>query len=140
MNVMLHYVRLGSSAALPDDTRRAPFKCVVVVHHAVPAERRTEISRWLVASGCRYVMAWGVDCASWKESMDHANRAAFDFGAIPDERVVITTSHAGDSLPEVFWFSKHSAMHPCFPLDETVLLHLSDTEREAELLGQFSGV
>ena len=137
---MLSYLQLDSSADLPVAPFSGPFKAVVIIHHAVSPERRTDIGRWLVDSGCRYVMAWGADCDSLRESVERANREAFDFGDIPDDRIVIATSHGQDSLADVFWFSKHTAMHPCVPLDDTVLIHLSPIEREAELKSQFSGV
>lgn len=126
------YVRLTPASQLPDLAALRPYKAVVIVEETVTPARQAEISRWLIASGCVYMMAWGEDSASWEESVDHANLAAFEFGEIPDDCLVITTQHGHESLREVFWFSKHTAMHPCFPLHNIVLLHLSPDEREKE--------
>ena len=135
----MKYVQLTSSSDLPDISSLRPFKAVVIVEDAVPPDRQAAICRWLVDSGCVYMMAWGERCSTWGESAELANRAIFDSGEIPDDRVVITTWHADEPLKEVFWFSKYTAMHPCFPLDNTVLLHLSPLEREHELSAEFAG-
>ena len=88
-------------------------------------------------SGCLYVMAWGEGCSSWEEPVGLANLEAFDPEEIPDDRVVITTWHEDEPLNEVFWFSKHTAMHPCYELDNAVLLHLVPVGREQELTDEF---
>jgi len=100
-------------------------------------DRQAAISRWLIDSGCLYVMATGSECSSWDDSVSLANAEACDSRDIPDDRVVITTLHEDEPLKEVFWFSKYSAMHPCFSLDNVVLLHLSLVERKQELVAEY---
>lgn len=135
----MHYVQLTSSGTLPDLSALQPFMAVVIIEDAVTPDHQAAISRWLVATGCRYMMAWGQECRAWGDSVDLANREAFDHEEIPDDRIVITTWHENEPLREVFWFSKHSAMHPCFRLNNVVLLHLSPVPRERELSAEYAG-
>lgn len=135
----MEYVQLTSSTKLPDISAMRPFKAVVIVEDDVPPDREAAISRWLVDSGCLYMMTWGEDCASWQESIGLANLETFSSEEIPDDRVVITTSHEDEPLKEVFWFSKHTAIHPCCVLDNTVLLHLAPVGREQDLTDEFTG-
>lgn len=136
----MNYIQVTASTELPDLSELRPFKALVIVEDAVTPERQAVISRWLVDSGCLYMMAWGEDCASWQESVDRANIETFNSGEIPDDCVVITTSHEDELLKQVFWFSKHTAMHPCFELDNTLLLHLTTVTREQELTDTYNGV
>jgi hypothetical protein len=139
------YLLLTTSTELPDISALHPFKAVVIVEDTVTPDRQAEISQWLVDEGCLYMMAWGEACRSWEESVDLANLETFDFGEIPDDRLIVTTWHADESLKDVFWFAKHTAMHPCFPLNKTVLLHLApmapmaSKAREKELTDEFAG-
>lgn len=133
----MDYLQLTSSSELPDISALRPFKAVVIVEDAVSSDRQAAISRWLVESGCLYVMAWGIDCGEWESSVELANFEAFDFDEIPDDCVVMTTWHEGESLKDVFWFSKHSAMHPCRQLQSILLLHLSPTGREQEMSNEY---
>lgn len=134
---MIEYIAVSSSGPLPEIPASRPFKAVLIVEEAVTPERQAAVSRWLVESGCLYLMACGDDCGTWADSVDRANREAFDCDEIPDDRVVITTRHEDEPLKEVFWFSKHTAMHPCFPLDDIVLLHLSPIARQREIVDEY---
>ena len=135
----MRYLHLTSKVVLPEIGSLRPFKAVVIVEEDVTDERRREISRWLVASGCVYAMAWGKDCSAWDDSIDWANVDAFESSEIPDDCLVITTWHEKESLIDVFWFSKHTAMHPCHTLDNVLLLHLATHEREADIVAQYDG-
>jgi hypothetical protein len=44
----------------------------------------------------------------------------------------MTTWHDDDDLDEVFWFSKYSAGHPVHVLSDTLILHVSDTDKEKQ--------
>lgn len=134
---MIQYIAVSSSGPLPEISAARPFKAVVIVEDAVTPEHRAKVSRWLVESGCLYMMAWGAECRAWADSVDQANREAFDCDEIPDDRVVITTWHAEESPQETFWFSKHTAMHPCFPLDDVVLVHLAPIGRQREVMDEY---
>ncbi len=50
-------IGIGRDTDLPEVSANAPFKAVVVIEESVSPERRAEISKWLVQSGCIYMMA-----------------------------------------------------------------------------------
>jgi hypothetical protein len=134
----MQYLHLAPSDALPDLSGLRPFKAVVIIATPVRTARQATISQWLVQSGCLYMMAWGDGGASWEQSIQRANREAFSTPEIPDESLVITTGHKVEPLKDVFWFAKHTAMHPCCKLDHVLLLHLSMVEREQELCAEYA--
>ncbi|MDC3256352.1 hypothetical protein OAU93_03010 [bacterium] len=119
------YFHLTSSSALPDICSSRPFRAVVIVEDTVGADRQSEISKWLVESGCLYMMAWGNDCGSWDDSVDIANLEEFDYAEIPDDRLVMTTWHSEETIAEVFWFCKNCAFHPTVDISNDMILHLS---------------
>jgi hypothetical protein len=80
------------------------------------------------------MIAWGVGCSSWDDSVDFANLRAFDDEEIPDDAFVMTTWHEAEPLSETLWFAKHSAFHPTVDLRHTLLVHISRSAREHELL------
>ena len=80
------------------------------------------------------MMAWGCNCSAWDDSVDIANIEQFEPGDIPEDKFVMTTWHADKPVSEVFWFSKNCASHPVVKLKRTVMIHISDREREKELL------
>ena len=96
------YLHLRPEGPQPSLDGAAPFKAVVVIDSEVTPEWQAQVSDWLVRSGCQYMMAWGLDCSSWDDSVDVANLEMFDFGEIPDEGFVMTTWHEKDSLLEAF--------------------------------------
>lgn len=96
--------------------------------------RRSEVSAWLVENGCLYAMAWGPSSSLWDDAIDEANLAAFDYAEIPEDKFVMTTWHPDEELPDVFWFAKNAAQHPSVKLNRCVLIHISELDRETELL------
>ncbi|HVK55296.1 MAG TPA: hypothetical protein VM532_09745 [Burkholderiales bacterium] len=70
--------------------------------------------------------------------MDFANLNQFDYGEIPEDKFVMTTWRTNESLEEVFWFAKNNAFHPTVDLKRTVLLHISATNRENELMKAYA--
>ena len=134
---MLEYLRITNEGTLPDINRLKPYKSVVVVETNISSDRQAEISRWLVGSGCLYMMAWGRECSSWDNSVDFANLEEFSYGEIPDDAFVMTTWHESEPLEEVFWFAKNSAFHPSIELDNTLILHLGENDKSEEFKNQF---
>lgn len=114
-----------------------PSRVVVIVEAQVTPAWQHEVSRWLIEEGCVYMMAWGLDCSTWDDSVDMANLEIFDFEPIPDERFVMTTWHEEETLQEVFWYAKNCAHHPIVETKRTVLLHISAEPNEAELLAAY---
>ena len=117
---------------MPDVGDLKPFKAIVVVEDRSSPEWQAQASRWLVDSGCLYMMAWGEDCSSWDDSVDLANLEGFDFGDIPDDEFVMTTWHKNEPLREVFWFAKVVADHPAVKLDNILILHICADDKRAK--------
>lgn len=84
------------------------------------------------------MMAWGTDCSQWDDSVDMAILEEFDFGEIPDDRFVMTTWHDKESMNHFFWFAGQVHQFSTSPLDRTILIHVSEHPREAELLAAFN--
>ncbi len=133
-----HYLQLRPHDALPDLTHLAPFMAVVVIDDDSDEMWRWDVARWLVDSGCRYMLAWGKECASWNEAVEDAALEAFDYEDVAPEQTVLTTAHEDDDLDEVFWFARHRASHPALRFSTAVILHLAMRGRPDELLAQFA--
>ena len=126
------YLHLPPDADLPDLGNRPPFLAIVVAEDDVAEMWLWDVARWLVASGARYVQAWGKDADAWTEAVDDAALEAVDYEDAPDERRVLVTAHAPDDedVDEVFWFAKHRAAHPVLPLDAVLIVHIADAPRK----------
>ena len=133
------YVHLPPGGPLPEWTHRRPFNAVVVVTTAVSEDWQGLVSDWLVRSGCLYMMAWGVECSSWDDSVDYATLSLHDFKDIPPESFVMTTWHEDDPLEEAFWYALFvgNLTYGDKLLDLTLILDIGDKERGAELLALF---
>ncbi|MFC5390551.1 hypothetical protein ACFPH9_14245 [Brevundimonas bullata] len=105
---------------------------------AVPDEWQDHVSQWLVSSGCLYMMAWGVDCSSWDDSVDWANLSAAGPDEIPDDKFVTTTWHEDEALSETLWFAANTAFHPTVPLNNLIIIGIGPDEREAQMLAEYS--
>jgi hypothetical protein len=129
------YLRISPNGELPTYDGKAPYRAVVIVEEPVLNEWQWRVSSWLVQSGCLYMMAWGINCSSWDDSVDHANLEEFDYGDIPEDRFVMTTWHDGATLGEVFTFAKTCAKPKSdnVELQETVLLHISSVESKEKM-------
>lgn len=122
----------------PPDLGINPFRAVVAIDAPVTDEWRDIISTWLVRSGCLYMMAWGLDCSSWDDSVDKANLAAFDYSDdIPDDKFVMTTWHGNVPLSEAFWFAAYAAHHPDVELTRTLIVDISHGNRRRQLLAEY---
>ena len=130
----MNYIQIKSGIKPPDISAFKPFRSVVIIESIVTSEWQNSISDWLVSSGCLYMMAWGFDCSLWDDSVDYSNLKASNFEEIPEDEFVITTWHDNEPLEEVFWFSKHNATHPSIDIQNTILLHISDSNKEEDLL------
>jgi hypothetical protein len=130
------YVRIAEGAPLPDISRFAPFRAVLVIAAGYSPDWQDKVSDWLVASGCLYMMAWGPDCSSWDDSVDCANQRRFDFGEIPERQFVTTTWHEHESLDDVFWYA-HSCAHDPYVELASIIVHLSNDDAEAEMIGRY---
>jgi hypothetical protein len=130
------YVRISERIGLPAIDGYRPFRAVVVLDASYTGEWQDKISRWLVDSGCLYMMAWGPDCSSWDDSVDYAQIQKYPDGA-PESDFVMTTWHEEETLESVFWFSRFCAHDPYGLLEHSLIVHIGDTDREAEFMALF---
>src|SRR6476661_6903477 len=130
---ILTYLQLPPDGALPNLDHLSPFLAIVLADEEVTELWQAEVSRWLVAAGCRYLLAWGKDCEGWHDMVDDAALEAFDYEDVPDEHKVIATWHEDEDREEVFWFAKHRAAHPSHAFKATVILDISARNRKDEI-------
>lgn len=127
------YLQLDSGDALPALDHLSPFMAIVLVEDEAEEMWRWEVSRSLVASGCRFLLAWGREAASWSESIDEAASEAHDYDDVADELAVMTTAHEDEEMEEVFWYAKRRAVHRALQLGTTIIIHITDGSREEEI-------
>ncbi|MBB6558239.1 hypothetical protein HNP48_000903 [Acidovorax soli] len=111
---------------------------MVIVEAEGSAQWQAATSDWLVASGCLYMMAWGLGCSSWDDSVDWALLGAFRFEDIPPERFVMTSWHENETLDDVFFFCKQCALHDSVNLAQTVLLHIAKQPAEQRIMDVYA--
>jgi hypothetical protein len=128
----MRYVRVEPNGSLEPYQGGRPFRAIVVVEEAVEPTWQSIASKWLVDSGCVYMLAWGRECSSWDTSVDLANLQAYDYGDIPDDGFVMTTWHEQEPLSEVFWFAKNCAFAETVEIVDTVVFHVSRVDRNEE--------
>ena len=132
----MKYVHFSDSEKLPAFPDITHFKCLVVIENKVDSEAQERISRWLVNSGCLYMMAWGFECSSWDDSVDIASLEEFEGEAISNEEIVLTTWHEKETLEEAVWFAKNVASNKSHDLD-MVVFHIGGQSREKEFEAMF---
>jgi hypothetical protein len=130
---ILTYLQLPPGGEPPALDHLSPFLAIVLAEEEVTELWQAEISRWLVASGCRYLLAWGKDCEAWHDMVDDAALEAFDYEDVPDEHRVIATWHEDEDREEVFWFAKHRAAHPSHSFKATVILDIASVGRRDQI-------
>ena len=132
------YLRLGPGDSPPKLSDFTLFKAVLIIETDVESDWQTSVSRWLVDSGCLYMMAWGKSCSSWDTSVDEANLEQFDYGEIPEDDFIMTTWHEDEALEKVLWFAKTTAHHPTVELTNVLFLHIGANERGDEITALFA--
>lgn len=136
----LQYIQLKPEQATPDISALKPFLAVLVIEEPVSQPWQDLVSCWLVRSGCIYMMAWGLNCSDWDDSVDLANIEQFNYGEIPEDELVMTTCHEDEKLNAVFYQAKNSATHACVDFSNTLILHISSVNKEQEFLALYSTV
>jgi len=109
--------------------KAGPYRAVIIADQVVGDAWLNRVAEWIVAIGCLYVVAWGVECEKWHDAVDWAILDVFEFGDIPDDRFVMTTWHSDEPISEAFWFAGHCAIHPDIELTETIILHVAAEAR-----------
>ena len=130
---VIEYIHLPAGTILPETERRLR-RVVVLIEQNATDSWQDEVSDWIVESGCLYMMAWGIDCSSWDDSVDYANLRQFDYEDIPDEDFVMTTWHDDEPISEVFFHCLMCAFHPTIELPLVTILHIVENERREEIL------
>jgi hypothetical protein len=91
----------------------------------VSAEKQTEISEAIVASGCRYVVCYGHRCSSWDDSIDvasiDAGKAESDF--------VMTSWHEDDTPDDVAFFFWHNTAFDNFTAERKGLFVIGSNSK-----------
>jgi hypothetical protein len=122
----LNYLHLPSGADLPALAGTPPFMAILLVEQEDADEMwRFDVCRWLVASGCRYLLAWGRDCETWREGVEDAALEAVDYEDVAPEESVLTSAHEDEELEDVFWFARHRAAHPGPALETVLIVHVA---------------
>ncbi len=135
MTEIVEYLRIWQGELLPRIDIYRPFKAVVILQTPPTAEWQEAVSRWLVASGCLYMMAWGEGCSSWDDSLDCANLEAWNWEGIPDHHFVMTSWHENEPLQEVLGFAKMAARAYCdIDLLCCLLIDVGPCERKDEMI------
>ena len=132
----VEYVHLPSGSEPPTTTFQHR-RVIVVIEQEVYDDWQDRISDWIAASGCLCMMAWGRDCSSWDDSVDHANLVRFGYREIPDENFIMTTWHDDEPLSEVFFYNQMCAFHPTIDLPLVTILHISETHQSEKLLREY---
>jgi len=131
------YFRISEQLPLPSVEAFRPYRAVIVLDGPYSNKWQSEVSRWLVDSGCLYMMAWGQNCSSWDDSVDCAQIEKFLPDEAPDEEFVMTTWHDDETLESVFWFAQFCAHHGDVELKNTLVVHVGLDDREAEFAALF---
>lgn len=136
---MLHYHFMAPDGPFAWNVVEAPYKAVVLIEREVSEDVRWEVSKALVATGCRYMMAWGLDCSLWDDSVDYADLERFDYGDIPPEHFVMTSWHTKDTLEEVLEFARKNATlsYDDVALTRCLVLDFSAVPREGKIQALF---
>ncbi len=135
MRGTVEYRRILPGTELPDLQQGKPFRAVIVLASDYKVEWQNAVSNWLIASGCRYAMAWGLHCERFHDSVDRANVDKFPGCEIPNDHFVMTTWHVSETLESVFWFAQFSAVttFDVRPLRHTVIIDVSTVDRSQEM-------
>ena len=137
-NKILTYLQLPPGSAPPALDHLSPFLAIVLAEEEADELWQADICRWLVASGCRYLLAWGKDCEAWHDMVEDAALEAFDYEDVPAEHAVIATWHEDEDREEVFWFARHRAAHPSHSFNATVILDISLLNRKDEIEQEYA--
>ena len=132
----LHYFHLPSGSK-PPIVERQPYRVVVLIEQEVTAEWQDMVSDWIIESGCLFMMAWGLNCSGWDDSVDWANRRAFEPEEIPDDDFVMTSWHDNEPMDEGFVFCRLCAFHPTIELPKVIILDITGNARSVEITNRF---
>lgn len=129
----LHALQPGDDLAPP--FAGEPYAALVWATQPTTDAQKHRIAHALIASGCRYVVCGGAQCEAWEEAADDA----YLLQDLPEDDVVMTTSHRGEPPDDVvFYLANATRMHRDFSRylvlvvgpDEPVQERLTELVRE----------
>lgn len=129
----VEYVHLPAGSKLPLSVSQ-PRRVLVLIEQDVGQVWQDVVSRWIVDSGCLFMMAWGRKCSSWDDSVDHAKFEKFGYGEVPDDKFVMTTWHDNEPLSAAFFFARMCAFHPTIAMPLLTILDIRDEPRKSAIL------
>lgn len=91
------------------------YALLLITLAPVSREEKNRLAAEIIASDARNIACWGVDCEDWHDTLDEAYLATDENFSPPDERFVMTSWHAKESLDHAvfyLWF--------CGIIDDTV--------------------
>ena len=133
----IEYLHLNPNDPLPDIERWRPFRAAVLVESSVDIKWQASVSEWLVQSGCLYMVAWGLECSSWDDSVDLAAIEKFNYGDVPEAEFVMTTWHENQPLSDALFYLKHVAIHPVTETPITAIVHIAPAPKPREVLSAY---
>lgn len=134
----IHYLQLRPGTPLPQLNFQEPFRVVVVAEIEVHDDWQYEVSCWLLDNGCLYAICWGIDCNGWEECFDHASITFEERNQTDGDHFLMTTSHAGQSLEDAFWYAENCAFEEHLDLNDVLILQISEQSGEDRLKRIFS--
>jgi hypothetical protein len=133
------YLHLKPNDSIPDITRWRPFRAAVLIESEVNEKWQARVSEWLVQFGCLYMVAWGIRCSSWDDSVDIAALEKYDYCDAPEAEFVMTTWHESEPLSDALFYLKNNAIHPVTDTPTTVIVHIAPAAKEREVLSAYAG-
>lgn len=104
-----------------------PFTCLLWdASGASSDDERGRLAAALVESGCVYAVCGGADCEAWHDAVDEAFAALQVEGRVPDDRMVMTTWHAGESARDVAEFYVRSAVPAAGAVEWHLVLRIGE--------------
>tara|TARA_R110002050_G_C8759699_1_gene499522 strand:- start:22 stop:444 length:423 start_codon:yes stop_codon:yes gene_type:complete len=137
MQPMTEYLLLNNDDSLPEISHLKPFRAIVVIESEVASDWQYKVSKWLVNSGCFYMMAWGNECSSWDDSVDFANVELSENYEVTDENLVMTTWHENEPIEKVFEFAKNPALLMNPELKNLLILHIAKESKEQQFQNMY---
>lgn len=126
---MFKYLHLPADIPISVPMEMKKFKCLILIEREVSNDYRNEVSEALVAAGCLYALAWGLDCFIWDDSVDWAFLEHYDYGEYPEDKFVMTTWHDDETLEETVDFAKQCTKYSDVKLDDILVLDFTKHER-----------
>ncbi|MEM9840670.1 MAG: hypothetical protein AAF830_16155 [Pseudomonadota bacterium] len=131
------YLHLKAGEALPLSPFDGEYICVLILEESASSDWRSEVSDWLVDTGCINVMAWGSSSSSWRDSISDGCLDDEDPTDLAEADAPLVTWYDDETLEEVFRQAKQNLMHPGADNAAVLLLDVSPVVRFKDMLDRF---